>query len=213
MHKTDDILLVWEKHFSSLGTPIQSPNFDKTHYEEVTSKVKTWLSERDIDDFSRDTITAVEIQKGINTLNSGKTPGLDGVTKEHLVYAGNKMVEILVVLFNWIVLVEYIPLNFRRGVQIPLYKGKNTPIVEVNNYRGITLLSTLNKLFEIVIWKRLEKWWSESGVLSRLQGACRKGVSCVHTAMLLQETIASFLHQGEWSLDGWSLLSSLAGWN
>ena len=93
MHKTDDILLVWEKHVSSLGTPIQSPNFDKTHYEEVTSKVKTWLSERDIDDFSRDTITAVEIQKGINTLNSGKTLGLDGVTKEHLVYAGNKMVE------------------------------------------------------------------------------------------------------------------------
>ena len=92
---------------------------------------------------------------------------------------------------------EYIPINFCRGVQISLYKGKNTPIVEVNNYRGITLLSTLNKLFEIVFWKRLETWWAESRVLSRLQGACRKGVSCVHTAMLLQETISSFINQGK----------------
>ena len=197
VHKIEEILLVWEEHFSTLGTPVQSPNFDNAHYVEVTEKVKTWLKQGDIDDFSRDVITEDEIQKGLNTLNSGKTPGIDGVTKEHLMYAGRRMIEVLCLIFNLIICVEHIPTNFLRAVQIPLYKGKNAPIVEVNNYRGITLLSTLNKLFEIVIWKRLEKWWVESGVLSQLQGACRKGVSCIHTAMLLQETISSFLHQNK----------------
>ena len=197
VYKLDEILNVWEKHFSSLGTPINSPNFDKVHYDDVTKKVQFWMKETDVDVFCSYPISLEEVEKGINTLNSGKTPGIDGITKEHLKYAGVKMAEILCLLFNQIVTNEYIPINFRRGVQIPLYKGKNTPIVEVNNYRGITLLSTFNKLFEIILWKRMETWWGETGVLSQLQGACRKGVSCVHTAMLLQETISSLLQDGK----------------
>ena len=92
-----------------------------------------------------------------------------------------------------ILVTEYIPINFRRGVQIPLYKGKNTSTMEVNNYRGITLLTIFNKLFEVIMWKRIEKWWGETGAISQLQGACRKGVSCVHSAFILQESIATLL--------------------
>ena len=107
--------------------------------------------------------------------------------------AGPAMLQLIVLHFNWIVSTEYIPINFRRGVQIPLYKGKNTSTTDVNNYRGITLLSTFNKLFEIVMWKRMERWWFQSGAISNLQGACRKGISCVHTAFLLQESISTLL--------------------
>ena len=103
------------------------------------------------------------------------------------------MVKIITLLFNWIVTTEFIPTNFRRGILVPLYKGKNTSTLEVNNYRGITLLSVFNKLFEVVIWKRLERWWFDSGVLTQLQGACRKGVSCVHSAFLLQESLSALL--------------------
>ena len=103
------------------------------------------------------------------------------------------MVEVLTDIFNLIVRQEYIPINFRRGIQIPLYKGKNAPPLDTNSYRGITLLSILNKLFEVLIWGRMEGWWNETQVISPLQGACRKGVSCVHTAMLLQETVATEL--------------------
>ena len=96
-------------------------------------------------------------------------------------------------IFNWIREIEYIPVNFRRGVQIPLYKGKNTSTLDVNNYRGITLLTIFNKLFEVVMWKRIEGWWTETGAISQLQGACRKGVSCVHSAYVLQESISTLL--------------------
>ena len=197
VHKLEEILDVWEKHFTSLGTPMESPDFDEDHFKLVTSCVHKWIREKDIDVFCTEDIAISEIEKGLSTLNSGKTPGLDGVTKEHLKFAGENMVILLCRIFNWILKIEYIPVNFRRGVQIPLYKGKNTPIVEVNNYRGITLLSTFNKLFEIVIWKRLEGWWTDSAVLSQLQGACRNGVSGVHSAMLLQETISTLLHQNK----------------
>ena len=189
-HNIDDILLVWKEHFTKLGTLTVSPNFDEQHHEHVMENVHGWLLSNDIDEFTENPFTCEKIRNGIKTLNGGKTPGYDGVTKEHLKNADPVMIDILCLMYNRIRRSEYIPVNFRRGIQIPLYKGRNSSIVEVNNYRGITLLTTFNKLFEILIWKRLEEWWVGAEVLSRLQGACRQGVSCLHSALLLQETIS-----------------------
>ena len=82
------------------------------------------------------------------------------------------------------------PCNFRKGIQIPLYKGKNTCSLNPDNYTGITLLSTFNKLFEVVIWGRISGSWFGDRLVSDLQGAGRKGSSCIHTVLTLQETIS-----------------------
>ena len=103
------------------------------------------------------------------------------------------ILNILCWIFNQIVTLEYIPNVFITGIQIPLHKGKNTSILETDNYRGITLLVTYNKLFEIVIWGRVSTWWMSKDVISPLQGAGREGLSCIHSALLLQETISSNL--------------------
>ena len=92
---------------------------------------------------------------------------------------------------------EYAPSNFRKGIQVPLYKGKNTCPLDPDNYRGITLLSSFNKLFEMVIWQRIESWWENYRITSELQGACRRGSSRIHTALTLQENIASQLEGGK----------------
>ena len=197
VHDVSEILDVWKNHFSSLGTPIESESFDKAHFERVTSRIAELSASREIDDFSRESISEREVEKGINLLNAGKAPGDDSITREHIKNAGPSMVKIITLLFNWIVTTEFIPTNFRKGIQVPLYKGKNTSTMEVNNYRGITLLSVFNKLFEVVIWKRLERWWTDSGVLTQLQGSCRKGVSCVHSAFLLQESISTLLENND----------------
>ena len=54
---------------------------------------------------------------------------------------------------------EYIPINLRKEIQMPLFKGKtldrnNSP--DRNSYRGITLLTNVSKLFEILLWCRME---------------------------------------------------------
>ena len=197
VHDVGEILEVWRGHFASLGTPVESVNFDKEHFEHVNIRIKDMTQSTDIDVFSRQCITEEEVAKGIDLLNSNKAPGNDGITKEHIKNAGPALVRIICLLFNHIAEYEYIPKYFRIGIQVPLYKGKNTSTLEVNNYRGITLLSIFNKLFELVLWKRMEKWWFSSGVLTQLQGACRKGVSCVHSAFVLQESIATLLETNE----------------
>ena len=187
------ILEVWRRHFDFLSTPQQSKHYDQAHFENVTRQVSEWFKASEKDEFLLEPISKREVTKGISKLHSGKVPGHDGVTKENLVAAGPVLTEVLVTIFNMIIQYEYVPVNFRRGIQIPLYKGKNAPPLDTNSYRGITLLSILNKLFEVLIWQRMEGWWNETQVISELQGACRKGVSCIHTAMLLQETIATEL--------------------
>ena len=69
-------------------------------------------------------------------------------------------------------------------------KGKGHAPLNPDNYRVITLLSNFNKLFEVLIWSHLESWWVDSRVISDLQGACRKGSLCAHTALTLQESIS-----------------------
>ena len=48
-------------------------------------------------------------------------------------------------------------------------------------------------MLEILLWNRIEGWWNTSRIISGLQGACKKGQSCVHIAMLLQETVSRAL--------------------
>ena len=190
VHETDQVIGVWEKHFSSLCREKFDAEYDQNHSNNLTAQVQQWANELDVGPFLNEVVTSDEVMKAVQTLNKGKAPGHDTITAEHLQNAGDTIYGLLAGLFNRIILLECIPQNFRTGTQIPLYKGKNSCALDPNNYRGITLLTSLNKVFEIVVWRRLEVWWEEENIISPLQGACKPGVSCIHSALILQETIA-----------------------
>ena len=162
-----------------------------------SKQVKRLNELKDSDQFLYSDFTIAEVQKAIDKLHVRKASGYDGISSEHVKLAGPALVRIhvLTLFYNLVVSTEYIPVNFRRGVQVPLYKGKNQCVLDMNNYRGITLLTNFNEIFEILLWGRLEKWWVGNGIISNLQGACRKGQSCIHTAFLLQETVVTALER------------------
>ena len=103
----------------------------------------------------------------------GKAPGHDNITSEQIKYAGQSVFEPLCTLFNACISAEYVPKNFRKGIQVPLYKGKNSCSLETDNYRGITLLSTYSRLFEVLIWGRLSFWWFDKRIVSDLHAGGR----------------------------------------
>ena len=61
-----------------------------------------------------------------------------------------------------------------------------------SNYRGISLLSSLSKLFEKLLLLRLN---NVSTSLNPLQGGFRRGFSCLHTAFIFQEAVAAIREQ------------------
>ena len=197
VHNIEAVLNVWENHLSNLCLPKQDDTYDSVHYSKVRDKVQSWYSDRDSDQFTNERFSEDEVKKAFQKLNSGKAPGYDDISSEHLKYAGNRILKLLAMLYSSIISLEYVPDNCRRGIQVPLYNGKNTDSLDPNNYRGITLLTTYNKILEILLWHRLEVWWYDSGVISGLQGACRKGTSCLHSAMTLQETVATNLDRNK----------------
>ena len=182
VHEVNEVLDVWANHFLRIGSPKHDEKYDEGHFKIVTDFVKDRNEDIECDQFLEVPYTVDEIAKAIKTLHLGEAPGYDGIMSEHLLYAGPMLVNILYDLYNTICISEYIPPCFKLGVQVPLYKGKDTCVLDPNNYQGITLLPTFNKLFEILLWQRMTSWWNEEQIMSEL-----------HTGFNLRETIATSL--------------------
>ena len=144
VHEPTEVLGVWKQHFETLGTPKESDTFDRVHFNTVTKEVLRYNKMTTDDEFLTDPFTRDEVLKAVRELHKNKAAGVDCLTAEHLLYAGDALVDTLVILFNMVRISEYVPVCCRVGMQVPLYKGKDTCTLDPNNYRGITLLSVYN---------------------------------------------------------------------
>ena len=79
------------------------------------------------------------------------------------------------------------PDSFKVAKIIPLHKGGKSNVV--NNYRPISILSTLSKLFEKVINKRLVDFFEKYNVINDFQFGFREGYS---TTLALTEICDHF---------------------
>ena len=92
----------------------------------------------------------------IRNLRLGKAPGLDGVVSELIKFGGEKMESSLVLLFRLMFEIEQFPLDWIRGIISPIHKDGDERVPE--NYRGITLLSIVGKLYSSILAKRISLW-------------------------------------------------------
>ena len=68
---------------------------------------------------------------------------------------------------------------------------------DVNNFRGITLLSTLGKLFTKVLRNRLTFWSDTYDIVSDSQAGFRKGWGTIDNIVIIQSIVDYSLEQGE----------------
>ena len=133
-----------------------------------------------------------EIKLGINSLINNKAAGSDELVNE-LYKVCIDLQPRLTVLFNKILYSGKYPRGWTCGIIIPIFKKGNPN--DIKNYRGITLLSTLSKLFTKVIHSRLAKWSEQYGKNHAGQAGFRQGYSTndnlftIHA--VLREALAS----------------------
>ena len=96
----------------------------------------------------------VETQTAVNQLKWGKAPGICGIHAELLKAGGNAaLMSLHAVLFSaWNT--DIIPTDWKRGLVVPLWKGK-CDCQDYNNYFGVTLLSVPGKVFARIILDRV----------------------------------------------------------
>ena len=90
----------------------------------------------------------------MNVIKSGKAPGLNGFPVACLKKCGMAVLEWLVRLLNLSFDMGVVPMDWRGGCIVSLYKGKGDKCKCINS-RGISLLSVVGKLFGRVLIKRV----------------------------------------------------------
>ena len=81
-------------------------------------------------------------------------------------------------LFNIILDTGAIPEVWTMGIIMPIYKNKGDP-QNPDSYRGITLVSSLGKLFTSVLNSRLTKFADLVDMIPRAQAGFRKNYSTI----------------------------------
>ena len=129
-----------------------------------------------IDDQLNCRITCEEILQGIRNLKKNKTCGEDRVINEYIKSTSNLFVHIYEELFNLIFDTGILPDVWLLGNIKPIYKNKGNPL-DPKNFRPITILSCLGKLFTSILNERLRKFSEEALLLNENQFGFRKSYS------------------------------------
>ena len=94
--------------------------------------------------------------------------------------------------FRVIIHVVVFPDNWAEGIIIPLFKKND--VNDVNNYRGITLISCFSKNFTGVLNNRIYKWAEENNIVSDAQFGFRQNMSTVDAIFILNAAINKILN-------------------
>ena len=143
--------------------------------------------EETVDDILDAEISEVEISKAIKHLKGGKSAGLDGILAEMLKAAEIQIIPYLKNYFNALFSNSQFPIEWTKAIIFPLHKKGDTN--NPDNYRGISLLSILSKVFTHVINSRLTLWAETNLILSDAQAGFRKGRSTIDHIFTLHAAI------------------------
>ena len=108
-----------------------------------------------------------------------------------IIYGKNQLLPLLLRLYNVMFLKGYSPESWSEGLIIPLHKKGSVDSVE--NYRGITLLSVISKLFTRILNNRLSHWAEDNSVYIEAQGGFRSKMGTIDSMFVLDNAINWFI--------------------
>jgi hypothetical protein len=134
-----------------------------------------------------DCIFTVEcIEKAVLCLSKSEAMDCDALTISHVIYAHPLLYVLLNALFNSMVICGLAPSRFGHSVVFPTVKSVNKPLNDADNYRPISIIAILAKVFEACVLSV-----SGDSVLSFSKnqfgfvrdGGCSKAIFAVNTCV------------------------------
>ena len=199
LHDSEEIVDSWALDFEKLYTPSCGNSFSEKHSERIMSDIEEIINKTNEFCYILDKeFTVKEMELACKTLKNGKSPGFDEISGEHLKYGGPKLWTVLCFLFNEMYKQKKVPSDLKKGVIVTIIKNPLKSVSSPKNYRGITLLPVIYKLFEKLILDRIEILIKTSGMRfpDSLQCAYQPGLSSLHASYILQEAISYNMKQG-----------------
>ena len=97
--------------------------------------------------------TCNEIECAIDALKLNKSPGIDSIPAELIKACKNSLAETITIALNYIIQHREFPETWASGIRSAVFK--NGQRCQVNNFRGITILPIMEKIFEAAVYRRL----------------------------------------------------------
>ena len=161
-------------HFSSVGAKI-------TKGVPTTSVTPESFVKPAMSNFQFTEISVSAVYLMLSKLSVAKACGIDGISAKLLKYAAAVISDPLCTIFNKSLSSGIFPDSWKIAKIFPIYKGniKNDP----NNYRPISVLPILAKVFEKLVFDQIYSYLTENGILSKFQSGFRSNHSTL-TALL-----------------------------
>jgi hypothetical protein len=126
-----------------------------------------------------------DIEVAVNKLHKTEARDCDNLTLMHILCAHPALLNLLKILFNNMLQHGVTPHRFGHSVIIPIVKDASKPLIDANNYRPISIIPIVAKVFESCLSSLLEDKFqfhpNQFGFVS--QGGCSKALfsfkSCV----------------------------------
>lgn len=172
-------------------------SFDASASSDTPSDPLTMTDSPSINELINAPFEENEIAMQIRNLKNNKACGIDGIRNEFLKHSPNLLVTCTTnKLFNLVLDSGIVPTDWTIGIIRTIFKGKGLPD-DPDNYRGITLLSCLGKLFTAVINHRITMYVESQGLIGDEQAGFRSGHSTLDHIFVLNSIIEfySFNHK------------------
>ena len=172
-----EVLDKWRQDFHNLYNGVDSGEFDSEHY--TRAKMHKYLLENRMDDplySSNDTlncnVSIEEVSKVIMHAKSRSASGYDEIP--YSVLKNPPIIAVLKQLFQLVFDTNIIPSVWRNAVICPILKDLTSDTRIPMNYRGVSLLSCISKLYSAFVNQRLTNYLEDNDVLTDEQNGFRK---------------------------------------
>ena len=127
-----------------------------------------------------------------------KAPGPDNITATQLKNLPSKTIVQIYYIFRACLQISYFPNDWKIAKVHPIPKpGKNKTVLQ--NYRPISLLSTLSKILEKIILIQLGKHLTQNNIIIPQQYGFREKHSCIHQVLRVAEYITMELNKNRYA--------------
>ncbi|GFS48780.1 probable RNA-directed DNA polymerase from transposon X-element [Trichonephila clavipes] len=158
--------------------------FDQRIHEEVAN----FLATPHVQEIEPTTPT--EVLTYVQRIKPKKSPGLDQISNRMLKNLPLKFLFFITFLINQLFKNNYFPDSWKTAVVIPILKPDKNPEL-AQNYRPISLLSCLSKVYEFVLMQRLNQHCAAVNFIIPQQCGFRPKCSTVHQLLRVTELIHS----------------------
>ena len=194
--RQEEAMKVWKEAYERLGKGTEEKGrFDDEFKELLELVVEKTENEEMRDEMKREArdsclncdLSLKEVATAVKALKRRKAGGVDHIVSEILKYGGEEMISVVWYMCSCAWKHECVPKQWSKGLIFPIHKDGNAH--DPLNYRPITLLSVVGKVYTSVLHRRLQQWCEGRGIIAEEQNGFRPGRSTIDHLFTLSELI------------------------